>query len=88
MSRLAREAHWTSDVAAAGTPHSMVMNKAIVTREHRLGEERREPISEDTWMNEQHRFAVTANCVFKFDIAKCCSIHLDHAFVSIGSIRH
>jgi hypothetical protein len=77
VGRLPREAHWTDDMTAAGTPRSVVMHEAIAAREDSFLEEWREPIGEDTRMDEQHRFPVAAKFVFQFNVAECRSIHLE-----------
>jgi len=51
------------------------MHEAIVADESWLPKERREPIGEDTGMNEHYRLPVSVEFVLKFYVVECRAIH-------------
>jgi hypothetical protein len=52
------------------------MHEAIPADESWLPKETREPIGEDTGMNEHHRLPVSMELVLKFNVVECRAIHL------------
>jgi hypothetical protein len=52
------------------------MHEAIPADENRVLKERREPIGEDTGMNEHYRLPVPVEFVLEFDVVECRAIHL------------
>jgi len=87
VGRLLREADRASDAAAARASGTMVCERAVMARERRLVQQRREPIREISRMNQHDRLPGSSDLVLEFKALEGSSIHPPPCHARLLDIR-